>query len=46
MTQAMTGREVLFAMIALVFAINDSPGTKGMYPILGGGMAVQLPGYS
>ncbi len=30
------------ATIALVFVINDYPGAKGMYPILGGGMAVSI----
>jgi hypothetical protein len=30
------------AMVALVFVINDYPGAKGMYPILGGGTAVAI----
>lgn len=30
------------AMVALVFVIDDYPGAKGMYPILGGGTAVAI----
>jgi len=30
------------AMIALIVVINDYRGAKGMYPILGGGMAVSI----
>jgi len=28
------------SIIALIFVINRTPGAKGMFPILGGGMAI------
>jgi uncharacterized membrane protein YpjA len=30
------------AMIAMVFLIQDSPAAKGLFPILGGGVAVAI----
>ncbi len=30
------------SLIALVFVVDDYPGTKGMYPILAGGTAVGI----
>ena len=30
------------AMIAMVFLIQDSPSAKGLFPILGGGIAVGI----
>ena len=30
------------AMIAMVFLIQDSPAAKGLFPILGGGVAVGI----
>lgn len=30
------------AMIAMVFLMQDYPGAKGLFPILGGGVAVSI----
>jgi hypothetical protein len=34
------------SIIALVFVMQDSPGAKGLFPILGGGTAVAIALFS